>query len=217
MDEYSDPDFFVIAMPGSKEQFLTNLSWLTDISEPAYYFCNTVDGYKFLFKDGVFCEFAVFELYELENIPYSEGRVIWSQPTIKSYNLKPRSRQSIYNRSTDIEWLVGEALTNLYIGMCRYNRGEKLSAMRLVQSHSIDRLLDLIYLSSNPGNISEDIYMPDRRFEFRFPETQELLNSFCQGYTKTPESASKQLDWLKSNYEINSTISDEIDKLIENE
>ena len=38
---------------------------------------------------------------------------------------------------------LGEALTNLYVGMAREKRGEKLSAMRFIQGYAVDRLLEL--------------------------------------------------------------------------
>ena len=41
------------------------------------------------------------------------------------------------------EWSLGEALTNLYVGLSRLRRGEKLSAMRLIQYHAVDRILEL--------------------------------------------------------------------------
>ena len=214
IDAYSDLDFFVIAKSGHKEFFLNDLSWLSSIAKQGYVYRNTVDGYKFLYMDGVFCEFAVFELPELSNIPFAEGRVVWSDGDINPADLKPVNQQFIYHRSTDIEWLLGEALTNLYTGMSRYCRGEKLSAMRLVQQHAVDRLLDLVALTYSRGSVAEDIYMPDRRFEFRFPEHRELLSRFCPGYDKTPQSAQLQLDWLGQHYTINAYIADEITNLV---
>ena len=56
LDEYSDLDFFVIAKPGSKSYFLNSLSWLEDVQPIVFSFMNTVDGYKLLFDDGIFCE-----------------------------------------------------------------------------------------------------------------------------------------------------------------
>ncbi|HEX5636912.1 MAG TPA: hypothetical protein VFY78_07505, partial [Gammaproteobacteria bacterium] len=144
LDKYSDLDFFVIAKPGFKEYFLDcELSWLQHHSRGAYWYRNTIDGYKFLFKDGVFCEFAIFIPEELAPIPFAEGRVIWADPVFNLSVLTPKSLHGRYQQSTNIEWLLGEALTCLYSGMSRNNRGEKLSAMRLIQTQALDRLLDL--------------------------------------------------------------------------
>jgi hypothetical protein len=35
-----------------------------------------------------------------------------------------------------VEWLLGEALTCLYVGLCRYHRGEKLSAQLFIQHYA---------------------------------------------------------------------------------
>jgi hypothetical protein len=34
-------------------------------------------------------------------------------------------------------------LTNLYVGLGRFHRGEKLSALRFIQHHAVDRFLEL--------------------------------------------------------------------------
>jgi hypothetical protein len=82
LDDFSDLDFFVLVEPGFKQHFFTDLSWLSSICPIAYSFANTSDGYKLLFADGVFCEFAIFEPQELENATYSPGRVIWKRPQV---------------------------------------------------------------------------------------------------------------------------------------
>src|SRR5687767_10210768 len=69
LDEYSDLDFFVIVRPGYKQQFIDDLSWLSAVCPIAYCFKNTIDGYKLMFSDGIFCEMALFEEAELAKIP----------------------------------------------------------------------------------------------------------------------------------------------------
>ena len=66
MDQWSDLDFFAIVAPGYKQQFIDDLSWLSQLHPIAWCFKNTEDGYKLLFEDGIFCEFAVFEPQELK-------------------------------------------------------------------------------------------------------------------------------------------------------
>src|SRR6266699_425965 len=77
IDDYSDLDFFVIVKPGFKARYLDSLDWLAAISPLAFSFKNTLDGYKALFEDGIYCEFAVFEPPELSNIPFAKWRLIW--------------------------------------------------------------------------------------------------------------------------------------------
>ena len=69
LDAYSDLDFFVIVEPGYKHSFLDDLHWLSALCPVAYCFPNMEDGYKLLFEDGIFCEFAIFEPDELQAGP----------------------------------------------------------------------------------------------------------------------------------------------------
>jgi hypothetical protein len=73
IDEYSDLDFFIIVEAGYKQAYIDSLRWLSDVHAIAYSFLNTVDGYKLLFSDGIFCELAIFELDELKGIPFAPG------------------------------------------------------------------------------------------------------------------------------------------------
>jgi hypothetical protein len=213
MDAYSDLDFFAIVKEGSKNEFIQNLFWLTDIHPMGYSFQNTVDGHKFLYQDGIFCEFAVFEPHELKNIPFAQGQVIWNEEGFDTDCLVPTNDGGKYQRSDDTQWILGEALTNLYVGLGRYQRGEKLSAMKFVQNFSLDRIVDLMHskLTSQPGYV--DQYMPDRRIESRLEGAESLLSRFCQGYDKTIESALAQLQWLEENFEVNPHIAQTIRSL----
>lgn len=214
MDEFSDLDFFAIVAPGSKHHYIHNLDWLTDIHPVSYAFLNSPDGYKLLFSDGIFCEFAVFEEHELAGIPFSEGRMIWKRDWISDEIRKPvRKQQPPHPSPTD--WLIGEAVTNLYVGLCRFRRGEKLSAMRFIQWYAVDRLLDLAERIETPNQVYSDSFSPDRRFEQRFPELSEKLGSFCQGYDRSPESALAYLEFLEQHFEVNQAMAAEVRKLAE--
>ena len=94
-------------------------------------------------------------------------------------------------------------MTNLYVGMCRYNRGEKLSGMRFVQSFALDRLIELAERIEQPNPALVDVFMADRRLEVRFPEFSKMLPSFTQGYEFTPESAVAQLEFLNTHFSVN--------------
>ena len=91
LDAYSDLDFFVIVEPGQKRAYLNSLQWLSDVQQIAFSFLNTEDGYKLLFEDGIFCEFAVFEPDELKNIPFAPGRIAWKRTDLPDWH-SPRPR-----------------------------------------------------------------------------------------------------------------------------
>lgn len=205
LDEYSDLDFFAIVADGYKTRYIENLDWLATLCPIAYCFRNSADGYKLLFEDSIFCEFAVFEQAELACIPFAPGRVVWKQPHV-SDSIGAPAQAAPAPRPLDVEWLVGEAVTNLYVGLGRFRRGEKLSAQRFVQHYAVDRILDLAKLIENEQGERKDVFANERRFEQRFPGLTAELPRFVQGYERTPESALAILDFLESRFPVNAAL-----------
>ncbi len=204
LDEYSDLDFFVIVKPGCKPGYLTSLEWLAAVHPLAYAFLNTADGYKALFADGIFCEFAIFEPQELASIPFTRGRVIWKDDTFDERLCVPQpGRQSEHTR----EWLLGEALTNLYVGLGRVQRGEILSGTRFIQSYAVDRVLELTSYVESAQAQTEDSFASERRFELRYPRTARHLPAFMQGYKHNAESALAILRFLEEHFEVHPAMS----------
>ncbi len=200
LDAFSDLDFFVIVEGGHKARFIEDLSWLSAPAPLVFSFRNTVDGCKALSSDDVFYEFAIFGQPELAGIPFAPGRIIWKKADVPESIATPA--KALPPPSTaSTEWLLGEALSNLYIGMGRYMRGEKLSAARFVQHYALDRIVELVERqhASLPGR---DPFSPERRLEQRMPGIAAMLPSFNQGYDRTPESADAQLDYLCTKYEV---------------
>lgn len=202
MDAYSDLDFFLIVEKGYKQHFLSDLKWLSDIAPVAYHFQNTLDGYKLLFADDVFCEFAVFEPEELEQADYSHGRIIWSAasfPESLAAPLKP-----LPTLITDVEFILGELLTNLYVGLGRYIRGERVSASYFIQHYAVNRLIELIRATEPPTNNSErDPWSVERRFEAHYPHHGQLLHECTNSHLLHCVSA--MLGYIKPRYVSNLT------------
>lgn len=205
LDVYSDLDFFVIARDGCRMALIDNLGWLQSIQPVVYAFQNSADGCKALFADGVFCEFGVFEAGGLAQVPFSEGRLVWSAPDFDARLARPQ-RGAPPPEAHSREWMVGEALTCLYVGLGRYRRGEKLSALRFVQSYSIDRVLELSALLEPAAPALPDAFSVERRFEQRFPQSAAALPGMLLGYDQTPQSARAILDWLEQRFEVNTAI-----------
>jgi hypothetical protein len=202
IDAYSDLDFFAIVEAGYKAAYIDSLQWLSDIHPIAYSFRNTVDGYKLLFADGIFCEFAVFELDELKNIPFAPGRVIWKRADIAETIGQPIfSTPAHPPRSQD--WLLGEALTNLYVGLQRDQRGEKLSAMRFIQNYAVDRVLELADYIEAQNETHRDPFVNERRIEQRYPNLVQQLRTWNQGYDGNRASALAILDYLETHFLVN--------------
>ncbi len=212
LDQFSDLDFFVIVKAGSKPHYLENLNWLTNIAPVAYCFVNTPDGYKLFYADGIFCEFAVFDEDELREAVFAPGRVVWKAEGVsENIGIPQRSVQPKQQPST--EWLIGEALTNLYIGLSRDRRGEKLSAMRFIQNYAVDRILELAERIEEAESITRDEFNRERRCEQRIPAMSKLLPEFLQGYERNQESALAVLSYLDRNFEINPAMKQAILKL----
>jgi hypothetical protein len=209
LDAYSDLDFFVIVEPGYNHSYLDDLGWLGNISPVAFTFRNTDDGYKVLYADGVFCEFAVFELAELTNIPYAPGRVVWQSEQI-TQNLAFPPKSQTPSEEHDVNWLINEALTNLYIGLGRAQRGELLSATRFIQGYAVTCLLELVARDAAPSSIAVDVFVPERRWEQRFPSLKDEVARWIQGYSRNSESALAILEFLAAHYEVNTVMRDAI-------
>lgn len=204
IDAYSDLDFFAIVEPGFKQRYIDNLDWMAT-APIAYAFRNTGNGYKLLYTDDIFCEFAVFEPQELTHIPFVAGRIVWQRPSFDT-RLATSVRAAPQAGEASVEWLVGEAVTNLYVGLCRYQRGEKLSAARFIQQYAVDRVLDLAprIEAAQPG--CADSFAPERRFELRFPTTAAALPSMVLGYDRSPASALAILAWLEAHFPVNAAL-----------
>ena len=212
IDDYSDLDFFAIVQTGAKHRFLDDLAWLSAINPIAYAFPNTVDGYKVLYQDGIFCEFAVFEPSELSIIPFPAGRIVWKADGFDETITTPQTRQ---HHERSVEWLLGEALTNLYVGLGRFHRGEKLSATYFIQNYALGRIVDLAPRIETAQPFHADQFGGERRFEVRYPVIAAQLPTFMQGYEHNIESARAILAFLEQHFEVNVAIRDSILALCE--
>lgn len=209
LDEYSDLDFFVICEEGYKSRYINNLDWLQTIAEVAYSFQNTEDGHKLLYEDDVFCEFAVFEPEELAKIPFSKGLIVWQKDDFDATICNPTITAFTNTKSTD--FLIGEALTSLYIGLGHYHRGERLSAYKLIQEAAVSQVLKLVnLLEEGTKRVYVDPFNITRRFEQQFIETAKMLPKFLQGYDKIISSAEEILLFLDQHFEINESIKQKI-------
>lgn len=101
-----------------------------------------------------------------------------------------------------VDWHLGEALTNLYVGLGRYRRGEKLAAQRFIQHYAVDRVIALAAAIEAPQAGHIDPFSPERRIEARMPRLALLLPSMVQGYERSPESALAILAFLEAHFPV---------------
>lgn len=213
LDRWSDLDFFAIVDPTAKAEYLASLDWLARAAPIAYAFRNTVDGYKVLYDDGVYCEFAVFTPVELETAAYPSARIVWCVDDFDTTLAEPRTPLPPA-RGNGVDHIVGEALTNLFVGLLRDHRGERMAALRLIQGHALDRVMELAPSLEADALGMQDPFDVARRFEARHPETANDLGSMAQGYERNRESAAAILRFLERHVEVDPAIEREIRALL---
>lgn len=213
LDRWSDLDFFLFVQPGTKKLFVDDTGWFEAVAPVSWVFRNTGDGYKILFADGVFAEMAWFEPQEMAAIPYAPGRWVWRDTALDEGLSRPQTPGTPAWTPDSAEWALGELLSCLYVGLGRWNRGERLSAWRFVQGHCLDRFLELVDLTQPSGAPFADFYNRDRRWEVRHPELAPLMRNLLAGYEKTPAAALSLLTWCEAHFGVNPALAGEIRKL----
>ena len=210
LDDHSDLDFFVIVEDGAKQRYLDSIDWLEELAPVDFSFPNSVDGRKVLFADGLFGEYAVFTLGELRTMSYPEGRLVWRRDGAPD-GLEHARRMPKPPKHEDAEFQVNEALTNLYVGLHRDARGERLNGARLIQYWAVNRLLWFLELTE-PG-ARQDAFVLARGVEKRFGPDVLPLAAMIPGYERNREAALVILEWLEARADVDPALAAEIRRL----
>ena len=200
LDDHSDLDFFAVVDDAAQSRFLTELDWL-EVAPVVFSFANTVHGRKVLWADGLYAEYAIFRLDELRASPYAGARVVWSREDAPA-GLERAGRPVALSPEVTPEHQVGEALTNLFVGLHRELRGERLAATRLIQTHAVDRLLTFLDLTGGGVSAAQDPFAVERGAERRFPPELLPLAPMVPGYERNREATLAILDWLEARVEV---------------
>jgi hypothetical protein len=211
LDEHSDMDFFVVVDDGVTQRYLDSLDWLEALAPIEFSFPNSVDGRKVLFADGLFAEYAVFTLAELRAGPFPPGRLVWARPDAPP-GLERAGRPREPSPYAYPQYHVNEAITNLYVGLHRDARGERLTATRFIQSYAVERILDFLDLSGAEG-VRQDEFVAERGVERRFPPDALPLARMVPGYDRNRDAALAILEWLEERADVDRTLAAEIRRL----
>jgi hypothetical protein len=211
LDDHSDMDFFVVVEDGAKQAYLDEIDWLEQLAAVEFSFPNSVDGRKVLFADRLFAEYAVFTLDELRAGAFPPGRLVWARADAPA-GLERSGRVPGPSPYDYPEYQVNEAVTNLYVGLHREARGERLAATRLIQYHAVDRLLTFLELTI-PGAVRQDPFVVERGVERRFRPEVLPLSKIVLGYDRNREAALAILDWLEARVDVHPTLATEIRRL----
>ena len=94
-------------------------------------------------------------------------------------------------------------ITNLYIGLHRELRGERLAAMRLIQVHAVDSLMTYLDLTGQSSRERQDPFAVERGAERRL---EAPFTELVPGYDKNREAALAMLAWLEERVEVDPTL-----------
>jgi len=211
LDQWSDLDFFVMVEQGAQASYLSNLDWLQACAPLSYVFRNTKDGHKIMWEDGIYAEYAVFEPHMMTNIPFTKGKFIFKK---EGFLMSESPCVPMPTPHQDKDYVVNEILTNLYVGLSRYHRGELLSAFMIIQVHAIEQLLTMADSLNQPQSDNEDVFAIERRIEQRHPELIKVLDKSMLGYRYSLQAAQVILDYLKTISPLNPHMVRRIDYLI---
>lgn len=214
MDEHSDLDFFVIVDDDeAKARYLSDIDWLASAHPVAYSFANDRNGRKALFADGVFVEYAIFTVTELARLPITGARVVWQRadapPGLADCGPPPSGPPF-----DTVEFHLNEALTNLYVGLHRELRGERLTAARFIQTYAVDRVIALLNLTTPVGH-RRDPFEASRRVERAYPPDVLPLAAMVPGYEHNWVAARFTFDWLCQRFAVDPVIAAAIRQLLD--
>lgn len=201
LDDHSDLDFFVVVDAPAKTRYLDSIDWLEALCAVAFSFSNSVDGRKVLFADGLFAEYAVFTYEEVERAAFTPGRVVWQRADAPA-GLEQLGRLPGPSPYHNVDYQVNEVITNLYVGLHRELRGERLSATRFIQTLAVDRAITLLGLLHADAGKPQDAFALERGVERRFGADVLPLAEIVLGYARNREAAAAMLVWLEAHADV---------------
>ncbi|GAA4972877.1 hypothetical protein [Actinoplanes utahensis] len=212
LDEHSDLDFFVIVEDGAKSRYLDLTDWLEEPGPVAHLFAHEHGGRKALYADGVFVEYRVLTVAELATVAFSGARVVWRRPGAPR-NLTESGQPMPRPQFDTEEFHLNDALANLYLGLHRELRGERLAAARMIQGHVVDAVIALLRIDG--GEIPyRDVFDPARRVEHAYPPDVLPLAAMVPGYDSNVAAARFIFEWLCKRYPVPAGIGDPLRELI---
>jgi hypothetical protein len=214
IDEHSDLDFFVVVDDDAVPRYVESIDWLEAVSPVAYSFANEPNGRKALFADGVFVEYGVFTVDGLARLPFAGARIVWRRDDAPA-GLAERGPVPAATPFDTVEFHLNEALTNLYVGLHRELRGERLTAARFIQSYAVDRVIALLNLTAPGGGHRRDPFDPSRRVEQAFPPDVLPLAAMVPGYEHNARAARATLAWLQERFAVDPVIATAVRGLLE--
>ncbi len=213
LDEHSDADFFVVVDDDvARERYLTDIDWLAAAHPVLWSFENTPDGRKALLEGGLFAEYAVFTLADLDTAGFPPGRVHWQRADAPPGLDHPKTPVP---SAPSLPGQVGEAITNLYVGLHRDLRGEHLSAARFIQGYAVDRWVTIAGLLGLGRGPQQDVFAVERGVEQRFDPDVLPLADLVPGWAHNRRAAATLLRLLEQHVELDPSMAAAVHELLD--
>ncbi|GAA2498295.1 hypothetical protein [Terrabacter carboxydivorans] len=204
LDEHSDADFFVVVDDtAARDRYLADIDWLEAAQPVVWSFENSDAGRKALLEGDLFAEYAVFTLAEMDTAGYPPGRLHWSRADAPAGLDEPKVPVP---QPPSLAHEVGEAITNLYVGLHRDLRGERLTASRFIQGYAVDRWVTILGNLGLGRGDRQDVFVVDRGVERRFGPELLPLADLVPGYERNAHAAATLLALLEEHVELDPTI-----------
>jgi hypothetical protein len=204
LDEHSDADFFVVVDDAeTRDRYLADIDWLGAAHPVVWSFENSDAGRKALLEGDLFAEYAVFSLAEMDTAGYPPGRLHWSRADAPAGLEMPKVPAP---QPDSIEHQIGEAITNLYVGLHRDLRGERLTATRFIQGYAVDRWITILGHLGLGRGAQQDVFVIDRGAERRFGPDLLPLADLVPGYERNAHAAATLLALLETHVDLDPTI-----------
>jgi len=214
-DDYSDLDFFVVVDDdAAKRQLLQDVGWLERTGDLAFSFVNDANGRKALLHDGTLLEYAIFTAAELRGLSFTGARVVWRRADVPD-DIARSGRPPTQPGPPMVDFHLHEALTNLWVGLQREQRGERLAAFRFIQVFAVDRVLALLRLTGAAPAHRVDPFDPTRRVEARYTAEQLPLASMVPGYEHNVAAARVTYAWLAARWPIHPALAAALDRTLD--
>ena len=200
LDEHSDADFFVVVDDAAaRQRYLDDLGWLDAAHPIVWSFENSPVGRKALLAGGLFAEYAVFSVTDMATAGYPPGRVHWQRADAPAGLETPTAALP---GVPSLEEQAGEAITNLYVGLHRDLRGERLTATRFIQGYAVDRWVTILGLLGLGRGPQQDVFVIDRGVERRFGPDLLPLADLVPGYERNAHAAHTLLGLMERHVEL---------------
>lgn len=182
-DEWSDHDFFAIAVPGRGDEARTALNWLPDAGRIVLTAREGSVGFVVVYDDGHVLEFALAEPAELSSVVAGDASVVVDDASGTTAALIEAGQGAAAEAdSFDPENDVRLVLVKLLLGVGRVRRGEVLNGGQFIRTWAVNHLLRAIrgrFAGSSPA--TRDRIDPTRRFEADYPVWAEAIATALDG------------------------------------